>query len=187
MHRQTRSARLLVVTSLLVLGDRFRWKRFGWHVPESSKGVDPGWRGAMSTGQRATHQGSDFRLQTSDFRHSAPSTRNQARLLPSQLSALSFCPTIFLSFAFPRDRSARFQEQLGQQFYYGHNSQPSTLRPIFLPNHLFAFCLHSGSRCALSGTAGTAVLQWAQPSTLRPIFLPNHLFAFHSLLLALCS
>jgi hypothetical protein len=136
----------------------------------------------MSTGQRATHQGSDFRLQTSDFRHSAPSTRNQARLLPSQLSALSFCPTIFLSFAFPRDRSARFQEQLGQQFYYGHNSQPSTLRPIFLPNHLFAFCLHSGSRCALSGTAGTAVLQWAQPSTLRPIFLPNHLFVicFHS-------
>jgi len=113
----------------------------------------------------------------SGSRCALPGTAGTAVLQWAQHSVLSFCPSIFLSFAFTRDRAARFQEQLGQRFYNGLNSQLSLLLPIFLPFHLFVICLHSGSRCALPGTAGTAVLQWAQLSTLTP---PPYLSALPS-------
>ena len=95
-------------------------KSSGWHVQRLCDG-----RGSAST--RGRLQSSGFRLQTSDFRHQAPTTAVSSQ--PSTRRT-SFCPTIFLSFAFTRERSARFQEQLGQRFYNGLNSQPTTiLRP----------------------------------------------------------
>jgi len=106
--------------------------------------------------------GAGFRLQVSDFRHQEPSTRhqalgtrNQARLFPlnSQLSTLN--------------------SQLSTL-----NAQRSSLTPPPYLSALPSFCHlpYSGSRCALPGTAGTAVLQWAHLSLLLPIFLPFHLF-----------
>jgi hypothetical protein len=103
------------------------------------------------------------RLQTSGFRLQAPSTKNQERLfaLNFQLSVLSFCPNIFLPFAFtPSCPGSR----LGT-----HCPQAPACRgplPAFTVPYLGIALRASGNSWGpATGGFSTAVLPWAQPTT----------------------
>ena len=114
--------------------------------------------------------GADFRLQAPSTKHQAPSTKHGCflstlrpiflpfhlfviclyalvpRLLPGHaLPAGSClpCPALRSSCFVPRDRSARFGEQLGTAVLQW--AQLSTLLPIFLPLHLFVICTRAFS------------------------------------------